>query len=82
MSNWNYRIMRSKFTERGNDIDYYGIYEVYYNNNGQIVAWSAKSMCPEQESAEELIEMLEMMLRADEENTLEYDMESEGDWDG
>jgi hypothetical protein len=53
---WNYRVVNNK----GN----FGIYEVYYDENGNANAWSQDPMEPYGESLEELRADLKRMLMA------------------
>ncbi len=43
-SYWNYRFIEKPIYEKDKEVDkYYELIEVYYGNNGQIVAWSDTS---------------------------------------
>lgn len=43
-SYWNYRFIEKPVYEKDKEVDkYYELIEVYYGNNGQIVAWSDTS---------------------------------------
>lgn len=56
---WNYRIMERKCPET--DEIYYALNEVYYNDDGSIMAYSERDDIVGG-SPEEVIEVLEMML--------------------
>lgn len=51
---WNYRVCKS-------EIDGYGIYEVYYREDGSIRAWSEDAIEPYGETFEELVEDFKYM---------------------
>lgn len=66
---WNYRVMK-----RLNSIGEfeYGIYEVYYDEKGNINGWTKKSLVPVCPSVEGLIYEFEIMKVAFKEETLIY----------
>ena len=66
---WNHRVI--KHTEK-DGIVWYGVHEVYYTND-KPVACTQEAMNPYGETAEELKEDLERMLRACEKPILDYD---------
>lgn len=75
---WNYRVMKHVEDE----VTWYGIHEVFYNDKDQIVAWSKEPQHPFGISFKEIINSLTMMLNdAKKYNILDYDMEAEGQWD-
>lgn len=57
ISNWNYRLFE------GED-GYLTIGEVYYNRNGEPMAFASQSVCPTGSSVEEMIQELKAMLQA------------------
>jgi hypothetical protein len=61
---WNYRVMRRENT--------YAIYEVYYDNDGNMETFSEEPVCPMGESLEELRQDLEHYERALAQPTLDY----------
>lgn len=72
---WNYRIM--KHSHRSGD--FYAIHECFMNSKGQVHSWTEDEVAPLGETAEELIETLEMMLKdAKAYGVLDYSMEPEG----
>jgi hypothetical protein len=48
----------------------FGIYEVYYDDNGKVVGWTAESLTPVFESEKVLQEELNNMMQAFKEETL------------
>jgi hypothetical protein len=56
---WNYRIMKRKCPETGEI--YYALNEVYYNDDGSLMAYSERDDIVGG-SPEEIVEVLEMML--------------------
>lgn len=66
---WNYRIMKRKTSE--SDFEY-GIYEVYYNDDGSVKCCTENSMTPVVDSPEGLKYELEIMLKAFDQEILEY----------
>ena len=48
---WNYRIMKRKNSEGDYD---FGIYEVYYDDNGKVKGWTEDSMTPVCSSSDDL----------------------------
>lgn len=67
MSTRNYRVIK----HLNEDGEYeFGIYEVYYDNNGKVVGWTAQSLTPVYESAEMLLEELDNMKNAFKEEIL------------
>lgn len=54
---WNYRVVRDLFSQ-------YGIYEVYYDEGGNISAWTGGPEEPFGESLDELEENLKQMSMA------------------
>jgi archaellum biogenesis ATPase FlaH len=66
---WNYRI-----TYRPSDIEQgYGIREVFYNDNGEPVSYTADSIEPYGESKEELISDLAYMIQAISQEVVDLD---------
>ena len=48
---WNYRVMKKRKSSGEYE---YGIYEVYYDDNGNIKGWTEDSMIPNCSSEEDL----------------------------
>ena len=69
MSHWNYRVMKKKNVVG----DYeFGIYEVYYDDNGNVNGWTKDSMIPVLPSEDDLRCTLDMMKAALNKETLIY----------
>lgn len=69
MSQWNYRIMKK--LNDSNEYEF-GIYEVYYDENGNINGWTDNSLTPTCSSEEDLLHEFEMMKQAFAKETLLY----------
>lgn len=67
---WNYRVMKRENSSGEYD---YGIYEVYYDENGKVISWTINPITPVRSSEEELQFELHLMLRAFKETTLVYE---------
>ena len=50
----------------------FGIYEVYYDDNGKVKGWTEDSMTPVCSSSDDLKYEMKVMMRAFEKDTLEY----------
>jgi tRNA C32,U32 (ribose-2'-O)-methylase TrmJ len=61
MKKWNYRVMRHTDAVGRT---HYAIHEAYYNDVGEVTAWTNEPSAPFGETIEELREELERMLRA------------------
>lgn len=71
---WNYRIIKRTTTSPAGYVeDYYAIYEVYYNREGDIRAWSAQPLSPHGTSIQELRRDFELMRGAFYKPALDYD---------
>lgn len=70
---WNYRMVHHKEETTGED--WYGIHEVYYNDNGEACLMSDEPCFPTGESKKELMNDISMMTAAISKPVLEYDME-------
>jgi len=66
---WNYRIMKREISE--NEFEF-GIYEVYYNENGEINGWTEESVVPVVDNKEGLKYEMEEMLKAFNSETILY----------
>ena len=66
---WNYRILKRKISDSEFE---FGIYEVYYDENGMVTGCTENSMTPNVESPEGLKHELEVMLKAFDQEILEY----------
>ena len=67
---WNYRIMKREISDQ--EVEF-GIYEVHYNEKGEVQGYSADSMTPTCGSEEDLkYELKERMLKAFQKETLVY----------
>lgn len=62
MSHWNYRVMLTK--DKENLENYFGIKEVYYNDDNSIMAISENPISPFGETLEELTNDLEKFQKA------------------
>ena len=76
MGHWNHRIMR-----HNDDPTWYGLHEVYYNDAGQVVAWTDSPVTVTGESVDDLCGLVEFMQNDKTRPLLDYDMAPEGDWD-
>ncbi|BDD05593.1 hypothetical protein [Aureibacter tunicatorum] len=67
---WNYRVLK----RRNSDGDFeFGIYEVYYDENGNVKGWTKDSLTPTCSDEENLkYELQERMMKAFEKETLTY----------
>jgi len=70
---WNYRIMKREISE--NEFEF-GIYEVYYNENGKINGWTEESIVPVVDNKEGLKNEMEEMLKAFNSETILYTEEN------
>ena len=61
MIKWNYRLMRH--TDAFGR-EYYAIHEAYYNDVGEVTAWTDDAASPMGQTLEEVREELDRMLRA------------------
>lgn len=66
---WNYRVMKRK-NEKG-EYDF-GIYEVFYDDNGKVVSWTQESMTPVCSSEDGLDHELNLMRETLKKDTLLY----------
>jgi hypothetical protein len=66
---WNYRVMKRK-NESGEDD--FGIYEVFYDDNGKVESWTEESLTPVCPSEEGLDHQLNLMREALKKDTLLY----------
>ncbi len=66
---WNYRIMKKKNSEGSFE---YGIYEVYYDENGKVSSWTQESLTPVYSSSDDLEYEMKVMMEAFKKETLEY----------
>ncbi len=71
---WNHRIMRHK-DEDGTE--WYGVHEVFYDDDGKIFAWTEEKLSPFGETSGELQDELNNMLGACDSPILAFDMEPE-----
>ena len=65
---WNYRVMKHK-----DEVPYYHIHEVFYNEDGSVMACSEYQCSPFGETAEELKADFELMAGAFERPVLSYE---------
>lgn len=70
MGHWNYRIMKKK--NRHGQFDF-GIYEVFYDDLGQVKGCTKNSLTPVCESEDSLKEEIKIMMDAFEKETLIYE---------
>ncbi len=69
---WNYRVIKRKYIGTGYEETLHGIYEVFYNPDESIFAYTENPIEPEAESLEDLTEILIWMLKALAAPVLEY----------
>lgn len=71
---WNHRVMKRVFIEQatGEEIEWYGIHEVYYDN-GKVSGFTEDATRVSAEGLDELRQTLEWMLAALDKPTLDYD---------
>ncbi|MCU0352036.1 MAG: hypothetical protein MUF43_14600 [Flavobacterium sp.] len=69
MGYWNYRIMK-KENDKGQFN--FGIYEIFYDDNGKVNSYSENSLTPVCDSEEDLKEEMKIMMEAFEKETLTY----------
>ena len=65
---WNYRIV--KYSKRKNAEDWYGIHEVYYDNDGNPMGMTVEPVSFGGETSEGVIEALEMALKDAKEHSI------------
>jgi len=70
MGHWNYRIMKRKNDQGHFD---FGIYEVFYDDNGKVTGWTENSLTPLCDSEEDLKEELKIMVDAFTKEVLTYE---------
>lgn len=73
MSHWNYRVFRHVDKCVGQDQEWFGIHECYYDDAGNPDGWTENEVAPYGETVEELKKVLEMMADALKKPILEYD---------
>lgn len=66
---WNYRIMKRKISESEFE---FGIYEVYYNEDGSVKGYTENSLTPVVDNPEGLKREIEIMLKAFDQEILDY----------
>lgn len=59
---WNYRVIRRE--NKADSETYYGIYEVYYNQDATIESWTVDRCSPFGESLAELLNDISHMIKA------------------
>lgn len=50
----------------------FGVYEVYYDEKGNVSSWTTKSLTPTCSSAEDLEHEMNVMMKAFKQETIEY----------
>ena len=70
MGHWNYRIMKKKNDQGQFD---FGVYKVFYDDNGKIAHWTENSVTPACESEDDLKSEIKIMMDAFDKETLTYD---------
>jgi len=63
MTHWNYRVVRASEDSKPGE-DYYAIYEVYYNDKQEVVAWTENEVAPMGITPDELAADLRHMAEA------------------
>ena len=61
---WNYRVMKHTIAAPSNSNDWFGIHEVYYDEDGAITMYSSDPMSPMGETEEELKSDIDKMMDA------------------
>ncbi len=61
---WNHRVIRKMVMEGQQEIPIFQIYEVYYNEDGEIDGWTMEPDCPMGETLEELKNDIQYNLKA------------------
>jgi hypothetical protein len=61
MNTWNYRVLKFKNGSGGTEV---GIFEVIYNDIGDIISWTSNSITPTCETVEDLEFELELIKSA------------------
>ena len=72
MMSWNYRVMKRKIKGADYEEEFYAIYEVYYEDDGSIKAWTEKPVSIQGETLEELKNDLGYYSKALKEPVLDY----------
>ena len=67
---WNYRIMKREISKGEFE---FGIYEVYYNEDGTINGYTKDSLVPVVDSADGLKHEMEIMMKAFDKVVLKYE---------
>jgi len=63
MSSWNNRVIKHTYTHQdGTTEDWFGVHEVFYNKEGQILYFTEDPVAPNGETYEDLIKDIEQML--------------------
>ena len=71
---WNYRVIKRTFvTNTGNRENQFGIYEVYYNDDGKPISCTSEPVEPVGETLEEFKKSLESYTAALTKPVLEYE---------
>jgi hypothetical protein len=71
MGHWNYRVMKRKNDQGQFD---FGIYEVFYDDQGEAETWTENSLIPTCESEADLKTELKIMMHAFEKEVLIYEL--------
>ena len=66
---WNYRIIKRKNSEGGFE---FGIYEVFFDENGKVSGYTQESLTPVCSSSEDLEYEMKVMMKAFKSDILEY----------
>ncbi len=69
---WNHRVIRRVYKSETYEETLYGVYEVYYNPDGSIFAYTENPVDAEAETLEDLQEILEWMLKSLDKPVLDY----------
>ena len=70
---WNYRVIRKTQTGYDNLGEYYGIHEVYYDDDGNPEMVTVEPVGPDGDTYEELVEDISCMIDAFGKATLDYE---------
>lgn len=71
MGHWNYRIMKRKNDQGQFD---FGIYEVFYDDNGKVIGSTENPLTPVCDSPDDLRQELKIMMDAFDKETLTYEV--------
>lgn len=71
MAHWNHRVIRKKIQNGSEQEDWYGIHEVYYDDDEEIEGVTEKAIAPGGSTLEELKNELQRMIKCLDKGILE-----------